>query len=154
MAPAAAHNTGERGALWNFLCGLDADGMLNCSFCVLGSVNALIFEAWCQEMLIPTLQRKYPFGGMTVVLDNASFHRRRHLEGLFDGSGIAVMFLPAYSPEFNPIETAFAWVKGSVRRNPIQSMQDIPGATFRAIANVNGALAKSWMLHSNYRLRQ
>lgn len=154
VAPAAAHNTGERGELWNFMCALDADGMLDCPYCLLGSVNGVIFETWCREMLIPTLQQKYPLGGMTIVMDNASFHRKRRLEELFEGTGVALMFLPAYSPEFNPIETAFAWVKGFVRRNPIQSMRDIPGATFGAIANVNGALAKSWMVHSNFRLRQ
>ena len=50
----------------------------------------------------------------------------------------------------NPIETAFAWVKAHVRRTPTRSIRDIPAATYAALAEVSGDLAKAWMRHSNY----
>jgi transposase len=83
-------------------------------------------------------------------MDNASFHRNRVLEDIFEGAGIELRFVPPYSPEYNPIETAFAWVKAHVRRTPTESIRDIPAATFTALNAVSGDLAKAWMRHSNY----
>ena len=47
VAPGRSHNTGERGTLHNFICALDIDGMMNCTFNLVGGVNAVIFEHWC-----------------------------------------------------------------------------------------------------------
>lgn len=59
-------------------------------------------------------------------------------------------FVPSYSPEYNPIETAFAWVKAHVRRTPTESIRDIPAATFTALNAVSGDPAKAWVRHSSY----
>ena len=150
VQPCAAHCNGERGMLQNFLCALGTDGILPCSYDVQGSVNSEVFELWVEEMIIPTIRERYPLGNVCVVMDNAKFHRHRFLEPLFEAAGIELVFLPAYSPEFNPIETAFAWVKAHVRRTPTRSIRDIPAATYTALAEVSGGLAKAWMRHSNY----
>ena len=148
--PGAAHCNGERGVLQNFLCALGVEGILACSYDVQGSVDSRVFELWVTVMLIPAIQRTYPFGGVCVVMDNARFHRARVLQDIFARAGIDLIFLPAYSPEYNPIETAFAWVKAHVRRTPTRSIRDIPAATYAALAEVSGDLAKAWMRHSNY----
>ena len=150
VQPGAAHCNGERGMLQNFLCALGTDGILPCSYDVQGSVNSEVFELWVEEMIIPTIRERYPLGNACVVMDNAKFHRHRFLGPLFEAAGIELVFLPAYSPEFNPIETAFAWVKAHVRRTPTRSIRDIPAATYTALAEVSGGLAKAWMRHSNY----
>ena len=148
--PGAAHCNGERGVLQNFLCALGVEGILACSYDVQGSVDSRVFELWVTVMLIPAIQQRYPFGGVCVVMDNARFHRARVLQDIFARAGIDLIFLPAYSPEYNPIETAFAWVKAHVRRTPTRSIRDIPAATYAALAEVSGDLAKAWMRHSNY----
>ena len=150
VQPDPGHNTGERGVLMNFLCALGVDGMLPCSYDVQGVVNSEVFELWVVQMLIPAIHEQYPFGGIFVVMDNASFHRNRVLEDIFERAGMELRFVPSYSPEYNPIETAFAWVKAHVRRTPTESIRDIPAATFTALNAVSGDLAKAWMRHSNY----
>jgi transposase len=150
VVPAASHQTGERGLLWNFLAAITIDRVLDCSYLKIETVNGDTFERWCHIMLIPTILRAYPDGGVSVVMDNASFHRKRVLFPMFQGHGIELMFLPAYAPEFNPIETAFAWVKGHVRRNPLESIGDIPSATFRALAAITPRLCRSWVKFSDY----
>ena len=136
--------------LQNFLCALGVDGILPCSYDVQGPVDSRVFELWVTVMLIPAIQQRYPFGGVCVVMDNARFHRVRVLQEIFARAGIDLKFLPAYSPEYNPIETAFAWIKAHVRRTPTRSIRDIPAATYAALAEVSGDLAKAWMRHSNY----
>ena len=124
-----SHAAGDRGNKKNFIAGIDFEGVLDCTFFKDGNVNGLCFEAWCEEMLIPTIKAKYPLGGMTVVMDNArcvrclrfnpkssfhspisthlfvfnwsrSFHRRRFLVPMFQNAQIGLKFLPAYSPEY------------------------------------------------------
>lgn len=150
VVPGASDQTGERGIKWNFLAAMTVDGVLDCSYVKTGSVNAATFENWVDNMLIPSIRQAYPDGGVSVVMDNASFHRSRVLDRMFARHGIELVFLPAYSPEFNPIETAFAWVKGHVRRDTLGSIGDIPGATFRALAEVTPRLCKSWLKFSDY----
>lgn len=67
----------------------------------------------------------------SVVMDNTSFHRRGPLQLLFAEHGIELVFLPAYCPEFNPIETAFAWVKARIRNTPMDAMLDLPAVAHR-----------------------
>ncbi|ACO68211.1 hypothetical protein MICPUN_64987 [Micromonas commoda] len=150
VVPGASHETGERGIKWNFLAAMTVDGVLDCSFMKTGSINGQTFENWVAITLIPTILQAYPDGGVSVVMDNASFHRSRILTPMFAHHDMELMFLPAYSPEFNPIETLFAWVKGHVRRDALGSISDIPGATFRALAAVTPRLCKSWLKFSDY----
>jgi transposase len=150
VMPGASHCTGERGMKWNFLAAMNIDGMLDCTYATHGKVNSETFENWCEIMLIPAVLDAYPDGGASVVLDNASFHRRGVLGPMFIEHDIELVFLPAYSPEYNPIETAFAWIKGFVRRTPTQSIADIPGATFRAFQGITPRHCASWFRFSNY----
>jgi transposase len=81
-----------------------------------------------------------------------SFHHKVRLTAMFAAAGIDIKFLPAYSPEFNPIETAFSWTKCMVRRTPNQSANDIVLAVFGALQAITGDLAASWYYHSGFTL--
>ena len=75
------------------------------------ATNAEFFEAWFRRLL-PLLPR-----GCTVILDNAGFHRRKALEGIIKKSRrkIGLLFLPPYSPDYNPIEKSWANLKKHLR---------------------------------------
>ena len=77
------------------------------------STNAASFEEWFKDTLLPAL----PHGqGYTVILDNASQHRRKVLKKLARGK-VRVLFLPPYSPDYNPIEKSWANMKRFLRDN-------------------------------------
>ena len=69
-------------------------------------------------------------------LTNARIHRRRVLLPLFVAAGIELKFRPAYCPEYNPIETAFAWNKARVRSQPRQALRNVAAVTLRAVRAV------------------
>lgn len=75
-----------------------------------GAVTSDLFVRWVQEWLVPTLTP-----GTTVVLDNLSVHRNPAVRPAIEGAGCHLRFLPAYSPDFNPIELAFAKLKAHLR---------------------------------------
>lgn len=75
-----------------------------------GAVDGALFLQWLTEWLVPTLP-----SGTTVVLDNLSVHRSPAVRAVIEAAGCHVCYLPAYSPDFNPIELVFAKLKTHLR---------------------------------------
>lgn len=84
-----------------------------------GTINTAIFNAWLTQDLIP----KLPLHSV-VVMDNASFHKSEETKLILEKSGHNLLYLPAYSPDFNPIEHKWAQAK-KLRRKSQCSIQDL-----------------------------
>jgi len=76
-----------------------------------GTMDSELFELWFVEMLLPALP-----ANTTIVMDNASFHRKSRLVLLAENAGHRIIFLPPYSPELNPIENFWSWLKSRLRK--------------------------------------
>ena len=76
-----------------------------------GTMDAQLFESWFGEMLLPGLK-----AGSVIVMDNARFHRKATLGEMARSRGCRVLFLPPYSPDLNPIENLWAWLKARLRK--------------------------------------
>lgn len=76
-----------------------------------GPINGAWFEAYVGQMLVPTLKP-----GDVVILDNLSSHKRPSTQALIEAAGARLMFLPPYSPDFNPIEKVFSKLKALLRK--------------------------------------
>ena len=76
-----------------------------------GAVDRPVFEAFVERVLVPTLRP-----GQIVILDNLSVHKSANARALIEAAGCQLVFLPTYSPDFNPIEHAFAKTKQHLRR--------------------------------------
>jgi transposase len=74
------------------------------------SMNSMLFEWWFENRLLNEVKP-----GSVIVLDNATFHRKTVLPGLAHLKNCTVLFLPAYSPDLNPIEKKWAWLKRKLR---------------------------------------
>jgi transposase len=87
------------------LCGLTAPMVLD------GPMNGPTFLAYVEQVLVPTLKR-----GMIVVMDNLAAHRMAGVRTAIEAAGARLLLLPPYSPDFNPIENAFAKLKAILRK--------------------------------------
>jgi len=74
------------------------------------NMNSALFELWFTEVLLKLLP-----AGSIIILDNASWHRKKVLTALAEAVGCRVIFLPPYSPDFNPIEQVWANLKIFIR---------------------------------------
>jgi len=76
-----------------------------------GTMDSVLFEFWFETMLLPCLE-----AGNVIVMDNARFHRKSVLSELAGRAGVHLLFLPPYSPDLNPIECFWAWLKDRLRK--------------------------------------
>jgi len=75
-----------------------------------GAMNGNVFRAYVEQVLVPTLSE-----GDIVVMDNLPAHKAAGIRDAIEAAGATLMFLPPYSPDFNPIENAFAKLKALMR---------------------------------------
>ena len=76
-----------------------------------GTMEHSLFEQWFTQCLLPTLPEH-----TVIVMDNASFHRKKKLNALARKAHRSLLFLPPYSPELNPIEHFWSWLKRSLQK--------------------------------------
>ena len=76
-----------------------------------GTMDRALFEFWFSNQLLPSLNK-----GTLIVMDNASFHFKKRLICVAQNAGCRLLFLPPYSPELNPIEKFWAWLKRFLRK--------------------------------------
>ena len=75
-------------------------------FCYIESTTGDLFESWFKTKLVKSVSK-----GSTIIMDNASFHRKKKLKNLARRHSVKLLFLPAYSPDLNPIENTWANMK-------------------------------------------
>jgi transposase len=68
------------------------------------------FNKWIEEFLIPELKP-----GQVIVMDNATFHKNKRTQELIERAGYRLIYLPPYSPDLNPIERFWSWLKRKIR---------------------------------------
>ncbi len=86
------------------------NGKIMSEYCYQGSTTAKVFEDWFCERLLPETN-----AGDAIILDNASFHNRKRLKEYARVYKVTIIFLPPYSPDYNPIENIWANLKRFLR---------------------------------------
>lgn len=114
---------------------------------IVGSVNAAVFAVYAQRVLAPSLRP-----GQVVVLDNLSAHKGEAARQAVEAVGAQLLFLPAYSPDFNPIELAFAKIKQQLRTAAQRTHEGLLAATTQAIDAVSAADAHGFYAHCGFPL--
>lgn len=110
-----------------------------------GSVDGEVFQTWLQIDLLPRLAP-----GTTIVLDNLSVHRSAGVRDLVATAGCTLRYLPAYSPDFNPIELTFARLKTSLRAVAGRTFEAVVTAIGESFATVTAQHAAAWYRHCGY----
>ncbi len=103
----------------------------------------LIFDGYCNKEIIKcyfeTVLLPHIGTGKTIVLDNASFHKWIEISDIVNKAGCSLLFLPAYSPDLNPIEHHWAYLKNNIRRELEFVENDIWKATCNAFEKMGNS---------------
>jgi transposase len=112
-----------------------------------GAADGEAFALYVRELLAPSLRP-----GQVVIMDNLSAHKGAAIRELIEAAGCRLLFLPAYSPDFSPIERAFAKVKAHLRRAEARTFDALVGAIGEAIDAVTPADARGCFAHCGFAL--
>jgi len=134
----------DRGTNVTLLAALSLDGVV-AAMTLTGAADALAFEAYVREVLAPALRP-----GQTVLLDNVRTHQGAAVRTLIEARGCRVLFLPAYSPDFSPIEQAFAKLKALLRRAGARTREALEAAITEALAAISAHDAEGWFTACGY----
>jgi transposase len=138
----------NRGKNSTLLASLSFSGV-GASMIIEGAVNAQAFEAYVEHLLAPSLR-----AGQIVVLDNLRVHKGARVRELIEARGCELFFLPAYSPDYSPIEETFSKVKAFLRRVGARTREALQEAIGQALETVTAQDALGWFTHCGYQPAQ
>ncbi len=104
-----ALKSGQRQGRINMIAALSQQNLM-ATFTIDGSCNLIVFETWLETCLLPILK-----AGQVVVMDNATFDQGGHIQQLIEEAGCQVLYLPPSTPDLNPIEKCWSWLKSRIR---------------------------------------
>ena len=114
-----------------------------------GATDTAGFETYVRDCLVPTLRP-----GDIVVMDNLACHKSAEVERLIRSAEAAVRYLPAYSPDLNPIEPLFSKLKEYLRAAAARTVEAVIGAMGGALQAVTPGDIFGWFRHCGYRYDQ
>ncbi|EHP90063.1 putative transposase of insertion sequence [Methylorubrum extorquens DSM 13060] len=103
------------------------------------------FRSYVEETLIPTLKH-----GDTVVLDNLPAHKVSGIRERIEAAGARLLYLPAYSPDLNPIELAFAKLKAGLRAQAARTVADLCDTIKQAFTRFTPDECRNYLVAAGY----
>ncbi|MGX1097364.1 transposase [Amorphus sp. MBR-141] len=127
-----------------FVAGLRSTGIL-APMVLDGPINAVAFQAYVEQVLIPELSP-----GDMVVMDNLGSHKGPRVRAAIEAAGASLLYLPPYSPDFNPIEKAFSKLKALLRKAAERSVAGLWDAIGRLIDCFTQKECQNFFLAAGY----
>lgn len=147
-APAGERAVGAVPKNWGdsvtVVAGLTLDGII-APMMLHGAMNAQAFEAYIEQCLVPELRE-----GDVVVMDNLAAHKKLIVQDLIERAGARVLYLPPYSPDFNPIEPSWSKFKAILRALAARTTSALQDAIRTALRAITPGDARGWFLHCGH----
>jgi transposase len=141
LIDAAPHGHGHT---TTFVGALRADGFI-APLVAAGAVNGALFRAYVERVLVPELRP-----GDVVVMDNLSSHKVAGVRAAVERAGARLLYLPPYSPDLNPIESAFAKLKRLLRRAAERTVDGLWDASGRLLDRFTPLECRNYFRHAGY----
>jgi hypothetical protein len=148
--PAVCKRLLVRGTRVSAIVGMASSGILAYELST-GSTDSLKFVDFIRSKLIPSMQ-PFPAQHSIVIMDNCAVHHVQEIKDVIESVGIELIFLPPYSPDYNPIEELFSYLKYYLKdhENLIQTIP-APNVVIEAgLNNVTRSMCNGWINDSKY----
>ncbi len=120
------------------------DGTTAC-LTIEGATDTAVFQAYVRAVLVPSLRP-----GDIVIMDNLAPHKNEQTLALIAAAGASARFLPAYSPDLNPIEMMWSKVKALLRKAEARTAEDLQAAIGHSLLQVSPDNARGWFAACGY----
>ena len=136
----------NRGKNTTLLAAMSAEGLLT-TMTVEGAADTEAFLLYLDKFLCPALRP-----GKTVLMDNLRVHKAEAVRERIEARSCRLVFLPRYSPDFNPIEGAFSKLKAFLRRVQARTREALEAAIGAGLQTITAQDARGWFEHCGYPL--
>ena len=127
-----------------FVAGLRTDSIV-APLVLSGPMTGDIFRAYTEQFLAPALAP-----GDVVVMDNLAAHKVAGVREALEAAGASILYLPAYSPDLNPIEQAFAKLKALLRKAATRTRNDLWDAVGDLLSRFTSTECRNYLAHCGY----
>ncbi len=127
-----------------FVAGLRVSGIV-APMVLDGPIHGVAFQAYVDQVLVPELRP-----GDIVVMDNLGSHKGAGVRAAIEAAGASLLYLPPYSPEFNPIENAFAKLKAMLRKTATRTVEGLWNAIGRIVDTFTPAECANYFAAAGY----
>lgn len=127
-----------------FVAGLRNSGMV-APMVLDGPINGVTFQAYVDQVLVPELRP-----GDIVIMDNLGSHKGAGVRAAIEAAGASLLYLPPYSPDFNPIENAFAKLKAMLRKAAARTVEGLWNTIGRIIDAFSPAECANYFTAAGY----
>jgi transposase len=134
----------NRGPNTTVLAALTSEGVL-AAMRIEGPTNTEVFLTYLDRVLCPALRP-----GRVVVMDQLNVHKAAAVRQRIETCGCRLVFLPAYSPDFNPIEEAFSKLKTYLRRQKARTRERLGHAIDAGLQRLTAQDARGWFKHCGF----
>jgi len=110
-----------------------------------GPVNGETFARYVEQCLAPALEP-----GDILIIDNLPAHKSARVTAAVDGAGCMLVYLPPYSPDFNPIENMWSKVKASIRSAAARTLDAVVDAAAVALHSITLSDCAGYFSHCGY----
>lgn len=128
------------------LAAMGTDG-ITAAMTMTGATDGTVLALFVERILVPALRP-----GQTVIWDNLSVHKNQDRRQAIEAAGRQLRFLPAYSPDFSPIEQAFSKLKTALRQAQARDRPALEDAIAAALTTITASDARAWFRHCGYAL--
>jgi len=115
-----------------------------------GSTSTPVLLAYLEQVLVPKLRQMKP--DAILVMDNLRPHRATQVREMLAQAGIGLVYLPRYSPEFDPIEQAWSKIKERLEAKAARSLEALDAELKPALDTISAQDARGWFRHAGYAL--
>jgi transposase len=126
------------------LSGMRLDGVV-APMLIDGPVNAETFAAYIEQCMVPMLEP-----GDILIIDNLPAHKSERVTAAVEGAGCMLVYLPSYSPDFNPIENMWSKVKASIRSAAARTFDTVVNAVGVALNSITLSDCEGYFSHCGY----
>lgn len=127
-----------------FVAGLRLDGIV-APMVLDAPINGHSFRAYVEQVLVPELRP-----GDVVIMDNLGSHKATAIREAIEAAGATLLYLPPYSPDFNPIENAFSKIKAMLRKASERTIDGLWNAIGQIIDTISPSEAENYFIAAGY----
>jgi transposase len=144
------HRFLSRGVRYSAISAISSSGMI-CYELVTGSVNGDMYYDFLRGTLVPNMQ-PFPNDMSILIMDNCSIHHVEEIRDLLTSVGVLVIYLPPYSPDYNPIELVFSYIKYFLKDHDdiIKTANNFKAILSCAFDSVTSQQCNAYINHSGY----